>query len=95
MSKRVDANHKSIVDGLRAVGAEVQSLADIGRGVPDLLVGFKGRWYVAEIKDGAKVKSRQKLTDAEGTWHERFSRIAPVHVWTSLEEALKAIGATR
>jgi hypothetical protein len=91
--KKVDANHIDIVKGLRAVGAEVQSLAALGRGAPDVLVGFRKTWYVAELKDGKKSASRRKLTEAEKIWHERFSRIAPVHIWTSLEEALKTIGA--
>ena len=93
MSKRVDQNHKSIVNGLREVGAEVQSLANLGKGCPDLLVGFRKVWYVAEVKDGSKSPSRQRLTEAEKEWHERFNRIAPVHIWASLDDALKTIGA--
>lgn len=95
MPKKIDATHKAIVDGLRAVGAEVQSLADLGRGVPDILCGFRGRWYVAELKDGAKPPSARRLTEAEQMWHERFNRIAPVHIWHSLDEALQAIGASQ
>lgn len=94
MSKRVDANHKEIVKGLRAIGAEVQSLAELGKGAPDALIAFRGRWYVAELKDGNKPPSQRKLTEHEDRWHRRFSPCAPVHTWTSLEDALKAIGAT-
>ena len=47
---KVDANHKEITDALRAVGASVVSLAAIGRGVPDLLVGFRGGNYLLEVK---------------------------------------------
>lgn len=93
MSKRVDANHSDIVNGLRAVGAEVQSLAGIGRGCVDALVAFRGVWYVGEIKDGSKPPSKRALTLDEAIWHEKFSRHAPVHIWNSLEDALKTIGA--
>lgn len=91
--KRTDANHSEIVKGLRAIGASVQSLAECGKGVPDLLIAFRGLWFVAEIKDGSKPPSRQRLTTAEEVWHEEFSRRAPVHTWTSLNDALKTLGA--
>lgn len=94
MSKRIDANHNEIVEGLRAVGAEVQSLASVGHGCVDALVAFRGSWYVGEIKDGAKSPSRQKLTPDEERWHGRFSAKAPVHIWRSLDDALRTIGAT-
>lgn len=93
--KRVDHNHASIVLGLRRVGASVQSMASIGKGCPDVLVGFRGIWYVAEIKDGNKSLSKRKLTIAEREWHAAFSPCAPVHTWNSLDEALKTIGATK
>lgn len=93
MAKRVDNNHVEIVKGLRAVGAEVQSLASVGNGCVDALVAFRGVWYVGEIKDGAKPPSKRKLTDDEIDWHEKFAPHAPVHIWTSLEDALRTIGA--
>lgn len=92
--KRVDGNHADIVKGLRAVGAAVQSIASVGKGTPDLLIAFRGAWHVAEIKDGSKSPSKRKLTLAEEQWHQEFSRCAPVHTWGSLDDALKAIGAT-
>lgn len=95
MSKRIDANHNVIVDGLRRVGAEAQSLASIGKGCVDVLVAYRGSWYVAEIKDGSKPPSKQALTPDEIKWHERFSRKAPVHIWRSLDDALRTIGASR
>lgn len=93
MAKRVDNNHSEIVNGLRAVGAEVQSLASVGKGCVDALVAFRGVWYVGEIKDGSKPPSKRILTDDEKIWHNKFSSHAPVHIWTSLDEALKTIGA--
>lgn len=72
----------------------MQSIASVGKGVPDLLVAFGGAWYVAEVKDGNKSASRQKLTVAEQAWHEQFSPKAPVHVWASLNDALETIGVS-
>ena len=40
--RRVDKNQKQIVDALKSVGCSVLTLADKGKGVPDLLVGQ--RW---------------------------------------------------
>lgn len=38
---RTDANQTAIVEALRKCGASVQSLAAVGKGVPDLLVGLR------------------------------------------------------
>jgi hypothetical protein len=88
---KVDANQDQVVSALRAAGAAVQSLAAIGKGVPDLLVSFRGRLFLLEVKDGAKVKSAQKLTEAQAKWHQTWA--AQVEVVNSPEAALRAIGA--
>lgn len=93
MARRIDDNQNEIVKGLRRIGAEVQSIASVGRGCPDTLIAFRGAWYVAEIKDGAKPPSQRKLTDKEIDWHKKFTPHAPVHIWRSLDDALRTIGA--
>lgn len=90
---RVDGNHREIVDGLRNVGASVQSLATIGKGCPDILVGFRGVNYVMEIKDGSKPPSGRKLTPDEGKWHLTWR--GQVCVVESLQDALIAIGVVK
>lgn len=85
---RVDANQPDIVEALRAAGARVQHIHIIGHGCPDILVAFRGRWYVAEIKD-----SRGQLTPDEVRWHEDFSVQGPVHIWRTARQALRDIGA--
>lgn len=88
---KVDANHVEIVEALKAVGASVVSLASVGRGCPDLLVGFRGKTYVMEVKDGAKPPSRQKLTDDQnkfvGLWRGQYALV------TNVNDALRAVGA--
>lgn len=62
---RTDVNQASIVKGLRGIGASVAILAQIGNGIPDLLVGFRGKNFLFEIKDGDKPASQKKLTADE------------------------------
>lgn len=46
----LDANHTEIVAKLRHIGATVVDLAKVGKGCPDLLVGWRGKTYLMEIK---------------------------------------------
>ena len=39
---KVDSNQKDLVKQLRDLGAEVQHLHQLGGGVPDILVAFRG-----------------------------------------------------
>ncbi len=91
MRARVDGNQTEIVRALRAVGATVQSLASVGKGCPDLLVGFRGQNYALEIKDGNKPPSARKLTPDEKRWHDEWR--GRVVVVESTDDALRTIGA--
>ena len=92
MAKRVDNNQTEIVRTLRAVGAFVQSLATVGKGVADLLVAFRGSWYVIEVKNP---QARGKLRPGQVEWWEEAERVGQVSriVVESSEDALKVIGA--
>jgi len=87
---RVDANHTAVVNALRMAGASVQSLADIGKGCPDLLVAFRGVNYLMEVKDGSKPPSARKLTEDEVLWIASWKAL--VHVVMTVDEALDVIG---
>jgi len=87
---RVDGNQGEIVDALREVGATVQPIHTVGRGCPDLLVGFRGVNYLAEVKDGSKPPSGRRLTKDEGQWHRDWR--GDVVVIESVEDALRMIG---
>ena len=66
---KVDANHPAIVEALLSVsGVTVHSLAGIGCGCPDLLVGAKGKTFLVEVKDGSKPPSHRTLTDDQEKW---------------------------
>ncbi len=59
---KIDANQTDIVEALRAIGCTVQSLAAVGHGCPDILVGYRGQNLVFEVKVGkAKLRSKQEL----------------------------------
>jgi hypothetical protein len=88
---KVDANQEQVVSALRAAGAVVQSLAAVGKGVPDLLVSFRGNLFLLEVKDGSKPPSGQKLTTDQQKWHQAWGAL--VEVVNSPEAALRAIGA--
>lgn len=83
---RLDDNHNEVVKALRKMGCSVQSLASIGNGVPDILVARCGKMALAEIKDGAKVPSKRRLTEDEINWHANWK--APVWVIQSVQEAI-------
>ena len=62
---KVDANQTEIVEALRNAGCSVVSLAEVGKGVPDIAVGRLGVTYLLEIKDGSKSPSKRRLTDEQ------------------------------
>ena len=68
----LDGNHTHIAEALRRIGASVQSLAPMGGGVPDLLVGYHGRNCLLEVKDPEKPPSHRRLTAAEQGWHNTW-----------------------
>ena len=70
---RTDANQSAIVKALRDMGATVQPLHAVGKGCPDLLVGWKGANLLVEVKDGEKPPSAQTLTPDQDTWHSKWA----------------------
>jgi Holliday junction resolvase len=62
---RVDANQKKIVAQLRGIGCSVLHTHQLGKGAPDIIVGYNFNNYLIEIKDGSKPKAQQKLTPDE------------------------------
>lgn len=88
MPKSVDANQRAIVYTLEAAGATVVSLHEVGRGCPDLLVGFRGINYLMEVKNP---ETHGRLTKQQLAWHAAWRGQADV-VWDE-GEALVAIGA--
>lgn len=86
---KVDRNQPEIVGALRAIGATVQPLHSVGKGCPDLLVGFRGRNTLIEVKDGLAKPSDRCLTDDQIEWHGGWK--GSVAVATNIEEALAVV----
>ena len=49
-AKKVDENQKTIVHTFIALGASVLNLSTVGRGCPDLLIGYRGKSVLVEVK---------------------------------------------
>lgn len=60
---RVDANQPAIVKAMRKIGAVVTPMHTLGQGVPDLLVSYRQRWHVIEVKT-----ERGELTPDQLSW---------------------------
>jgi Holliday junction resolvase len=88
-ANRIDANQNQIVDAMRKVGAVVRIISQ-GDGIPDLLVGYKGYTILMEVKDGGKVPSARKLTEAEQKFFDDW-RGGMLAVVNSVEEALEIL----
>lgn len=87
---RTDANQEQVVSALRAAGARVLSLAPVGAGVPDLLVGHRGRLLLLEVKDGAKSPSRRRKTAAQERFFAEWADL-PISLVDGPESALRAL----
>jgi hypothetical protein len=79
---KIDRNQPEIVEKLREIGATVQILSAVGKGCPDLLVGFQGRNLLLEVKDGDLVPSARKLTPDQLGWHREWhGQVTVVDDW--------------
>jgi hypothetical protein len=78
----VDANQPDVVKALRKIGAEVTHMHQLGGGISDLLVSFRQRWYVMEVKsDDGELNADQKV------WIGK--QRAPVYTVRSAEQAVE------
>lgn len=64
---KVDSNQAAIVSALEKTGATVQTLGQVGKGCPDLLVGRLGKLVLLEVKS-----KKGKLTPDQEEWHRRW-----------------------
>ncbi len=80
-ARKRDSNEKAIVEALEARGAIIYHLS--GKGIPDLLVSFRGRWWPVEVKS-----AKGRLTPAQ----VKADRLSPFQVVRSVEEAIETLG---
>jgi hypothetical protein len=90
-ARRIDDNQNEVVAALRKFGAVVRVITQ-GDGLPDLLVGFRGRTYLMELKDGNKPPSARKLTEAEEKFHSAWTG-GSLCIVTSAQQAVDILMA--
>ena len=83
-ANRRDANEGEIVRALEAIGCTVHRMNDW-----DLVVGYRQRNVILEVKDGSKPASARKLTPNQmifqAGWRGQYD------VVTSVDEAIAAV----
>jgi hypothetical protein len=93
---RVDSNHAEIKVVFEKLGCLVLDLSRCGDGIPDLLIAVNGRWMPVEVKDGRKIASAQKLTQAQQEIHsEAAEHGSPIPVVNSIETAIELVRGLR
>ena len=84
-----DANHETIVREFMRSGADVVNLSTVGKGVPDILVGFAGFNQLVEIKlpsrEGLKPTRKTSLSLRQKGWHNSWRGRKPVVIRTHEE----------
>lgn len=88
LAARVDANQSEVVKAMRKVGAVVTPLHRVGQGVSDLLVSWRQRWFVMEVKT-----ANGSLTPDQVRWIGE--QRAPVVVVSSPIEAVQFLQDVR
>lgn len=83
---RRDDNETEIVKALRKAGAYVAYIDS----PCDLIIGFKNKTLLLEVKDGRKPPSARKLTPNEQKFHDEWIG-GPLHVVTCVQEALDTL----
>jgi len=94
MSKKYgkpDANHQNIIKFIRSIGGVVLDCKSLINAF-DILVGYKGKLFIMEIKDGKKSPSQRKITPGEMRCKEMFESVGcDYHVVFCEEDVLKVL----
>ena len=87
---RIDRNQERIVQALRLVGARVGFWGMDG--APDLVVAYRGRVYLVEVKAplGPRGGGGGTLTAAQDHFHQRWAGY--LHIVHGVEDALALLG---
>ncbi len=86
---RIDGNQNEIVSILRNIGATVLILSSMGKGCPDILVGFKYHNYLMELKDPEQPESKRFLTPDEVKFAHEWK--GQVNTVTTINDAFRVI----
>lgn len=83
---RVDANQPEIVAAMRAIGASVLHLHTL-KNCFDVLVGYRARTFLIEIKDPAQPPGKRQLTAGEEEFRRTW-RGSEYHIVHTVDEAI-------
>lgn len=89
-AKKIDANQPRIVEQLRKLHVSVRVLSMVGQGCPDLLLGFRGKNFLVELKDPDQPPSKKILTPDEEKFFDGW--LGQVAQCETLDHILKVIG---
>jgi len=87
-ANRVDANQPEIVRQLREIGCSVLDTHDLGKGAPDIVVGWRGYNWLFEVKS-----DKGRMTPDETTFHLTWQ--GQIHVIRNVEQALEIMAHAR
>lgn len=87
--KRVDRNQSEIVEALRGIGATVAITSSLGKGFPDIVVGYRGNNFLIEIKDWQQIPSKRRLTFDESEFHATWR--GQVCIVETISEAINLV----
>lgn len=71
---------------MRRLGASVLDMHQLGNGAADLLIGWRGRVRLVEVKDPLQPPSKRRLTKDEARFHAEWAGF--VFVVESIEECV-------
>lgn len=84
-ASRVDANQPDICRALKRIGCSILYTHQL-KNCFDILVGYRGRTFLIEIKASPK----EKLTPGEAEFRDTW-RGSPYHIVTSVDEAIALV----
>lgn len=92
--KRVDRNQPEIVKQLRQIpGVTVAHTHIVGDGFTDLVIGYKRKNYLIEVKDPNQPPSKRRLTPDEEKFHREWT--GQIAVAENLTDILKLINEVK
>lgn len=92
---RRDSNQSDLFKAINQIpGVVAVDLGSVGKGVTDLLIGFDGVNYLAEVKlqpvKGKVFRSQSKLNKTQVAWHDLWP--GQVGVVRNLDDVLNLLG---
>lgn len=91
IAAKVDNNQAEIVRALRQVGCSVLLTFQL-KNCFDILVGYRGRTFIMEIKDPNQPPSKRKLTEGEEEFRQKW-RGSTYHIVETPDQAIAIVTA--